>query len=93
MTFTDTSHIVLQSMTLVLSLLSGIGQVIISSSSLCHQCLPLGILGLLILSHALNVLILWFADLWSDLHYAVVGWSVLLGGLQVVAFGFMTQKK
>ena len=93
MTSFEISHIVLQSMVFVLSLCSGIEQVIVSSSSSCHKGLPLGILSLSILSHALNVLILRFTDLRSDLHYVVLGWSVLSGSLQVVALGLMTRKK
>ena len=77
------SMIILHIMVLVLSLFSGIGQIIVPSSTARHKCLPLGILSLSIPSHVLNVLILGFTDLRSDLHYVVLGWSVLSGSLQI----------
>ena len=87
------SIVILHTLILVLSLFSGVGQVIVASSTACHKCLPLGILSVSILSHVLNVLILGFTDLWRDLHYVVLGWSVLSGSLQVIVLGLITRKK
>ena len=87
------SMIILHIMILVISLFSGVGQIIVVSSTACHRCLPLGMLSLSIPSHILNVLIFGFTDLRSDLHYVVLGWSVLTGSLQIVALGLLTQKK
>ena len=92
MSSTD-SVVILHIMVLVLPLFSGMGQVIVASSTACLKCFPLGILSLSILSHVLNVLILGITDLRSDLHYVVLGWSVLSGSLQVVALGLLTRKK
>ena len=87
------SVIILHIMILIVMLTSGVGQIILASSTVCHKCLPLGMLRLSILSHVLNVIILGFTDLRSDLHHIVLVWSVVSGSLQVVALGLLTQKK
>ena len=94
MTFLD-SISYLQTITLILSLLSGVGQVVVValSSSFCHRCLQLSVLSFAVLSSALNLIILGLTDHRSDLHFIVLGLSAISGSLQVIVLGLMTRKK
>ena len=90
---TNDHFTILQTITLTLSLFSGIGQIIVASSSFCQKCCPLCVLSLSVLSYALHVVILEFSDHRSDLHILVLGLSVLSGSLQIIVLGLMTRKK
>ena len=92
MTFTDNIAI-LQTVVVVLSLLRGVGQATVASSSRCHRCLLLSVLSLAVLSCMLNMIILGLTDHRSDLHFIVIGMSAIAGSLQVIVLGLATRKK
>ena len=93
MTETLDFHAMLQVSVLVLALVSGIGQVVILRSSSSRAGPQLIVLGLAVLSSALNVMAMGLADLRSILHIVVLGLAVLSGSLQVVVLGLMTRRK
>ena len=86
MTFIDNISY-LQQIILILSLLSGVGQVMVVTSSSCHRCLQLSVLSFAVLSCALNLIIHGLIDHRSDLHFIVFGLSAITGSLQVIVLG------
>ena len=75
--------IILHFVILCISVLNGIGQIIVTSSNACHKRLSLSMLSMSILSHVLNVIILGFTDLRSSLHLIALVCVILSGSLQV----------
>ena len=73
----------LQMITLILSQLSGVGQMVVvaSSSSFCHRCLQLSVPSFAVLCCELNLMILGLTDHRSDLHFVVLGLSAISGSL------------